>query len=212
MSQMTDILSLSSKTGKDFLHVQEIEMKQNKMTVSEMALIAVMAAVICVIGPLSIPIPFSPVPISLTNLAVYLAIYALHWRRGTLSYLIYLLLGLVGVPVFSGFCGGIGKLFGPTGGYLLGFVFMALICGWMIDLFSCKRIPSLIGMLLGMAVCYAFGTAWLAYQANLSFMSALAAGVLPFLPADLAKMAIAVIVGPQIRRRLVRANLVRNEP
>ena len=137
-------------------------MKQKKISVSEMALIAVMAAVTCIMGPLSIPIPFSVVPISLTNLAVYLAIYVLGCRRGTLSYLVYLLLGLVGVPVFSGFSGGVGKLFGPTGGYLLGFIFMALICGWAIDHFSCKLVPSFIGMLLGTVVCYAFGTAWLA--------------------------------------------------
>ena len=186
-------------------------MKQKKISVSEMALIAVMAAVTCIMGPLSIPIPFSVVPISLTNLAVYLAIYVLGCRRGTLSYLVYLLLGLVGVPVFSGFSGGVGKLFGPTGGYLLGFIFMALICGWAIDHFSCKLVPSFIGMLLGTVVCYAFGTAWLAYQANLTFMAALAAGVLPFIPGDLAKMVIAAILGPQIRHRLAQANLVRNE-
>ena len=183
-------------------------MKQNKITVSEMALIALMAAVTCIMGPLSVPIGL--VPISLTNLAVYLAIYVLGCRRGTLSYLVYLLLGLVGVPVFSGFTGGVGKLFGPTGGYLLGFIFMALICGWAIDRFSCKLIPSFIGMLLGTVVCYAFGTAWLAYQADLSFAAALAAGVLPFIPGDLAKMVIAAVVGPQIRRRLAQAQLLRN--
>lgn len=185
-------------------------MKQNKITVSEMALIAVMAAVTCIMGPLSIPIPFSLVPISLTNLAVYLAIYVLGCRRGTLSYLVYLLLGLVGMPVFSGFTGGIGKLFGPTGGYLLGFIFMALICGWAIDHFSCKLVPSFAGMLLGTVVCYAFGTAWLAYQAGLTFVAALAAGVLPFIPGDLAKMVIAAVLGPQIRRRLEQARLAHN--
>ena len=88
---------------------------------------------------------------------------------------------------------------------------MALICGWAIDHFSCKLVPSFIGMLLGTVVCYAFGTAWLAYQANLTFMAALAAGVLPFIPGDLAKMVIAAVLGPQIRRRLAQANLVRNE-
>lgn len=185
-------------------------MKQNKITVSEMALIAVMAAVTCIMGPLSIPIPFSLVPISLTNLAVYLAIYVLGCRRGTLSYLVYLLLGLVGMPVFSGFTGGVGKLFGPTGGYLLGFIFMALICGWAIDHFSCKLVPSFAGMLLGTVVCYAFGTAWLAYQAGLTFVAALAAGVLPFIPGDLAKMVIAAVLGPQIRRRLEQARLAHN--
>lgn len=183
-------------------------MEQRKTNVREMALIALMAAVTCIMGPLSIPIGI--VPISLTNLAVYLAIYVLGWKRGTMSYIVYLLIGLVGVPVFSGFSGGVGKLFGPTGGYLIGFIFMALICGWAIDRFSCKLIPSFIGMVLGTIVCYAFGTAWLAYQASMSFYAALAAGVLPFIPGDLAKMVIAAVVGPQIRRRLAQAQLLRN--
>lgn len=97
-----------------------------------MALIGVMAAVTCILGPLSLAIPVSPVPISLTNLAVYFAIYVLGMKRGTISYCIYLLLGLVGLPVFSAFTGGAGKLFGPTGGYLIGFIFMALICGLLL--------------------------------------------------------------------------------
>ncbi|MDO4287258.1 MAG: biotin transporter BioY [Eubacteriales bacterium] len=185
-------------------------MEQKKKTnVREMALVALMAAVTCIMGPLSVPIGI--VPISLTNLAVYLAIYVLGCKRGTLSYVVYLLIGLVGVPVFSGFTGGVGKLFGPTGGYLIGFIFMALLCGWFIDTFDCKLIPSFIGMVLGTIVCYAFGTAWLAYQASMSFYAAMAAGVLPFIPGDLAKMIIAAIIGPQVRRRLVQAGLVENK-
>ncbi|MCD8355419.1 MAG: biotin transporter BioY [Clostridia bacterium] len=183
-------------------------MERKKTKVYEMAFIALMAAVTCIMGPLSIPIGI--VPISLTNLAVYLAIYVLGCKRGTLSYIVYLLIGLVGVPVFSGFTGGVGKLFGPTGGYLIGFIFMALICGWFIDKFSCKLVPSFIGMVLGTIVCYAFGTGWLAYQASMSFYAALAAGVLPFIPGDLAKMVIAAVAGAQIRRRLAQANLVEN--
>lgn len=184
-------------------------MEQKKKTnVREMVLIALMAAVTCIMGPLSVPIGI--VPISLTNLAVYLAIYVLGCKRGTLSYFVYLLIGLVGVPVFSGFTGGVGKLFGPTGGYLIGFIFMALICGWFIDKFDCKLVPSFVGMVLGTIVCYAFGTAWLAYQASMSFYAALAAGVLPFIPGDLAKMVIAAIIGPQVRRRLAQAGLMEN--
>lgn len=179
-------------------------MKQ-KITVREMALIAVMAAVTCVLGPLSIPI--GPVPISFTNLAVYLAIYVLGCRRGTISYLVYLLIGLVGVPVFSGFTGGVAKLFGPTGGYLIGFLFMALVCGWAIDRFDCAIVPSVVGMALGTVVCYVFGTAWLAYQAHLTFYAALALGVLPFLIGDAAKIVVAACVGPQLRRRLVQAGI-----
>ena len=75
-----------------------------------------MAAVTCILAPLSVPI--GPVPISLTNFAIYLSLYLLDWKKGTLSYLIYLLLGLVGLPVFSGFTGGLAKLAGPTGGYI----------------------------------------------------------------------------------------------
>ncbi len=180
--------------------------KKSKVNVREMALIAVMAAVTCVLGPLSIPI--GVVPISFTNLAVYLAIYVLGCRRGTLSYIVYLLIGLVGVPVFSGFTGGVAKLFGPTGGYLIGFIFMALLCGWFIDKFEGKIVPSFVGMILGTIVCYVFGTAWLAYQGSMTFYAALAAGVLPFIVGDVAKMAVAAIIGPQVRRQLARAGLV----
>ena len=96
-------------------------------TTKRMALIGVMTAVTCILGPFSIPLPFSPVPISFTNLAIYLAAYVLGMKACTVSYLIYMLLGMVGVPVFSGFTAGVGKLAGPTGGYLVGFILMALI-------------------------------------------------------------------------------------
>ena len=182
-----------------------MEQKKTKTNVREMALIAVMAAVTCVLGPLSVPI--GVVPISFTNLAVYLAIYVLGCKRGTISYIVYLMIGLVGVPVFSSFTGGVGKLFGPTGGYLIGFILMALICGWFIDKFDCKLVPSFVGMVLGTIVCYVFGTVWLAYQAGMSFYAALAAGVLPFIIGDLVKMVIAAVIGPQGRRLLARAGL-----
>ena len=172
-----------------------------------MALIGVMAAVTCILGPLSLAIPVSPVPISLTNLAVYFAIYVLGMKRGTISYCIYLLLGLVGLPVFSAFTGGAGKLFGPTGGYLIGFIFMALICGFFIEKWEKKLYMHFIGMVLGTAVCYIFGTAWLAYTAHMGFAAALAAGVIPFIPGDLVKIIIAMIAGPIIRKQLKRAGL-----
>ena len=178
-----------------------------------MALIGVMAAVTCILGPLSLAIPVSPVPISLTNLAVYFAIYVLGMKRGTISYCIYLLLGLVGLPVFLGlpffpaYAGGLGKLAGPTGGYLIGFIFMALICGLFIEKWEKKIYMHFIGMVLGTAVCYVFGTAWLAYTAHMGFAAALAAGVIPFIPGDLVKIIIAMIAGPIIRKQLKRAGL-----
>ena len=84
-----------------------------KLTTYQLTLTAVMAAVICVLGPISMAIPISPVPISLASMAVYLAVTVLGMKLGTLSCLIYLLLGLVGLPVFSGGSAGAAKLFGP---------------------------------------------------------------------------------------------------
>lgn len=180
---------------------------KTKLNVSQIAVIGVMAAVTCILGPFSIPI--GVVPISFTNLAIYLAVYALGCKKGTISYLIYLLIGFIGVPVFSAFSSGPAKLFGPTGGYLIGFIFMALICGLFIDKFAGKYYMHFLGMIIGTVVCYAFGTVWLAYQAGMSFPAALAAGVIPFIPGDLIKIVIAVIAGPQIRKQLVKAQLFR---
>lgn len=170
-----------------------------------MALSGVMAAIICILGPLAIPLGM--VPITFTNLAVYLALYALGTKKGTISYIIYLLIGFVGVPVFSGFTGGPSKLLGPTGGYLIGFIFMALLAGYIIDKFFPKWHLCVIGLILGTTVLYAFGTAWLSYQANLSAGAALAAGVIPFIPGDLAKILLASIIGPQIRKKLIKVHL-----
>lgn len=173
-----------------------------------LTVIALMAAVICILGPLSIPLPVSPVPISFTNLAIYFAVILLGWKRGTVSYIIYLLIGLVGLPVFSGFTGGPGKLVGPTGGYLVGFILMAVIAGWFIEKYEGKIVMYFVGMVLGTLATYALGTLWLAYVAGMSLKAALIAGVLFYIPGDVAKMIIAALIGGTIRKRLKRGNLI----
>ena len=155
-----------------------------------MSVTALMAAVTCILAPMSIPI--GPVPISLTNLAIYLSLYLLGWKWGTVSYLVYVVIGAVGVPVFSGFTGGLGKLAGPTGGYIVGFVPMAVLAGLVIDRY--RR-------------CYAFGTAWFCFVMDSTPMAALSLCVIPFIPGDLVKMALAMWVGPLIRGRLAKAGL-----
>lgn len=174
----------------------------------ELTLTALMAAVLCVLGPLSVPLPFSPVPVSLTMVGIYLAVYAVGMWRGTAAVLVYLLLGLVGLPVFSGFAGGPSKLLGPTGGYLIGFLFTALVSGFVIDRFWKNRLVSAAGMAAGIATAYVFGTAWLAYVAGMTFGEALAAGVIPYIGFDLVKIVAVVIVGPELKKALIRANLV----
>lgn len=154
-----------------------------------MTMTALMTAVTCILAPLSIPI--GPVPISLTNFAIYLSLYLLDWKKGTISYFIYLLLGFAGLPVFSGF----------TGGYIVGFIPMAIIAGFVID--HCKkRWVQLVGMIVGTMICYALGTVWFCFQANYTVSAALAVCVIPFIPADLIKMVLAMSIGPEIRKRL----------
>ena len=181
-----------------------VAVDNQKIRTKQMVLIALMTAVTCVLGPLSIPLPFSPVPISLTNFAIFLAIFVLGMKSGTISFIIYLLLGAVGVPVFSSFRGGFQVLAGPTGGYLIGFIFLALIMGFALEHFDRKLVPTIIGMIIGMAICYIFGTAWLAGQLGMSFVAALGVGVIPYLPGDTAKIIIAIIAGPQIRKTVSR--------
>ena len=171
-----------------------------------MTSIALMAAVICVVGPFTLPI--GPVPITLAPLAILLSVYILGTKKGTIALLIYLLIGAVGVPVFSGFTGGVGKLAGPTGGYLIGYIFFALIAGWFIHHFYDKVVIQFLGMVLALAVLYAFGTAWLAYSAGMTFGAALAVGVLPFIVFDLIKIVIAIVLGRAVRNRLLRSGII----
>ena len=156
-----------------------------------MTLIAVMAALICVAGPLSIAI--GPIPLSLASFAVYLAGAILGWKKGTLAVAIYLLIGLVGVPVFSGFSGGFQKLAGVTGGYLIGYLPCALITGlgageekprWLLPL----------RMVLGTVALYAIGTAWFMIQTKNTLAASMGMCVIPFLPGDAVKIIAATLI------------------
>lgn len=178
--------------------------KRTKINTKEITLIGLMTSIMCILGPLSIPIPFSVVPISFTNLAIYFTVFLLGWKKGTISYLIYLLIGLVGVPVFSNFGAGPGKLAGPTGGYLIGFILLTIISGLFIEKFQGKIYMYVIGLVVGLIVTYALGTAWLAYQLNLTFVKGLFAGVIPYIPGDIVKIIIAIIVGPILRKNVTR--------
>lgn len=164
--------------------------------------IALVTAVTCILAPLSIPLPFSPVPLSLTNLVLYISIFILGWKSATISYLVYLLLGTVGLPVFSGFAGGPGKLTGPTGGYLVGMIFLTVISGYIAKRYHRKPVIIFLGMLLGSAVNYLFGTLWLCMQLHLSFLEGLMTGVVPYIAFDIIKMVIALFTGMTIQKRL----------
>ena len=115
-----------------------METKAKCLTTKQMTLIALMTALTCILSPLSIPLPFSPVPISFTNLVLYFSVFILGRKFSTISYIVYLLIGLAGLPVFSGFSGGPAKVAGPTGGYLIGFLFLTWIAGFFVEHFKGK--------------------------------------------------------------------------
>ena len=168
------------------------------MNVRRMCRIALMAALLCIAAPMSVPV--GPIPITLATLVVYLAGICLGWAEGTAAVAIYILLGAVGLPVYSGFSGGFQKLFGVTGGYIVGYLFCAAAVGWAADRWGGWRIiPALV---VGTALCYAVGTAWFMLQTQTPLAGALTSCVIPFLPGDAAKMAAAFVVGLPVRKRL----------
>lgn len=181
-------------------------MKDKRMTTYQLTVTALMAAVMCVLGPVSVPI--GEVPISLTNLVICFAVWLLGAKFGTLSVLVYLLLGAVGLPVFSAYSGGLAKLAGPTGGYLVGFLPMAFIGGLIIEKTKGQPVLSGLGLVLGIAVSYALGTAWFVFQMGCELSYALTVCVYPFIAFDLIKVVITVLVGSLVRRRLVEAKLL----
>lgn len=174
----------------------------------DMVLIGLMAAIICALGPLSVSLPFTAVPISLTNLAVYFVLYAAGTKRAVISYLIYLLLGMCGVPVFSNFSSGIHKIVGPTGGYLIGFILMAVVSGFFIDRWYDKTMIAFVGMWIGKIFSAALGASWYAFSLGLSLKAAVLGGVVPFLAGDLVKTIVVALIGPVVRKRLAAGGIV----
>lgn len=175
-------------------------------SVQKMAIIALMTAVLCILAPISIPVFISPVPISLGVLAVYLTAYVLSPLDATISVIIFILLGTFGLPVFSGYSGGLSKLVGPTGGYIIGFLFTVYISSLFIHM---KKgiIYDVIGMITGLALCYILGTIWFSYQQGKGFIASLLLCVVPFLIGDAIKIIVAVILGTQINKRLAHLDL-----
>jgi biotin transport system substrate-specific component len=166
-----------------------------------------MAAFICAVAPFQIPI--GPVPITLATFAVFLAAATLGLKRGVAAVALYVAAGAVGLPVFTGFSGGLPKLVGATGGYIAGYIPCAAAAGLMADIGARRasgrrRQTALcaLGMAIGMILCYAIGTAWFAHLNGSAWDAALAVCVVPFVPFDAAKIAMASVISPIIRERI----------
>ncbi len=176
-------------------------MTDHKLSVRDLCYVAIGAALTAVCSWLSIPFT---VPFTLQSFAVCLIAALLGLRRGLLSVMVYLLLGVVGLPVFAGFKAGFGTLLGATGGFLFGFLFVALTVGFASDRSPGRTLPLALAMLLGMLLCYVCGTVWfmIVYSRGSGAVGVLAAlnlCVFPFLLPDALKCALALLISLRLR-------------
>ena len=149
-----------------------------------------------------IAVPIGPVPIVLQNLFIMLAGLLLGGRWALISIGVYLLAGLVGLPVFAGGTGGIGKLLGPTGGYLVGFAAAAYWIGTISEKGNRRVLVDIFAMVSGTLIIYAFGVSWLTFVTGMSISKAIAVGMLPFLLGDALKITVAIPVAKALRPML----------
>jgi len=164
------------------------------------------AAIIAVLAQVTIPLPL--IPITGQTLAVGIVVTILGTRIGTLSVLLYILLGATGLPVFSGMSGGLGILVGPTGGYIVGFLATAIMMGLYLDKFGITFTHAIIANIMGMIITLAFGTVWLKIVADYTWTAAFLGGAAPFIVVGIVKAVLAAWIGVIVRRRLERAHLI----
>lgn len=176
-------------------------MRRSSLSVKTMTQIALMVVLITVCSWISIP---APVPFTLQTFAVFFALLALGGRSGMFAVCVYLIMGAVGLPVFSGFQGGMGVLAGPYGGYIAGFMLMAMIFRLLAEEGGEKR--RIAALTVGLAACYALGTYWFmatyAGETPMALSAALTMCVVPFLLPDLGKLALAVFLARRLKKAL----------
>lgn len=176
-----------------------------------MALAGLFAALTAVCSWISIPLGFTPVPMNLATLAVFLAGGLLGKKHGAISLTVYALVGAVGAPVFAGFRGGFSVLAGPTGGYIIGYIAAAFVVGLIVadgsgngDGAGSGKAAAVIrraaAMVAGLAACYALGTAWFMISTGTGFGAAMVACVIPFLPGEIIKITAATLLVGKLRR------------
>lgn len=179
--------------------------KNRKIKAIDIASVAMMTTLIVICSWISIPV--GNIPVTLQTFAVCAASGILGRKKGTLAVIIYLILGITGLPVFAFFKGGIGGLFGMTGGYVVGFVFLAFVAGFIIEKTRRKISVMIFAFLAGLLVCYLFGSLWFMYiylkETGLSgFSAVLTSCVLPYIIPDIIKISLAAVVTASVRKRI----------
>lgn len=174
----------------------------SKSKTYDLVYIGVFAVLMAVCSWISIP---TAVPFTLQTFGVFMAVGVLGGKKGTASVGLYLLLGILGVPVFAGMTGGIGVLLGTTGGYIIGFFFSALVMWAMEKLPGKKSVIQVISMITGLLVCYTFGTLWfmMVYMKNqgaVGLMTVLGWCVIPFIIPDILKIVLAYGLSRKLKK------------
>lgn len=180
----------------------ETRKSTQKINTIDIAFIAMFSAILAVCSWISIPVT---VPFTLQTFGVFFAVGVLGGKRGTLTVLTYILMGMIGVPVFAGFSGGIGCLLGSTGGYIIGFLFSAILMWLMEHLLGKKKWVLVLSMILGLLVCYLFGTIWfmVVYARSagaIGVWTALTWCVIPYIIPDGIKIGLAFVLSMRLKR------------
>lgn len=176
-------------------------MKKRALSIQDLCLIGVVTSILIIMAQISIPMPLG-VPMTMQTFAVMLAGILLGPRKGTLTIIIYLLLGAIGLPVFSNFRGGLQCLMGPTGGFLWSFPVMAFLTGFGAKYLSRRRIFFILSLISGNIINLLCGTLFFSILQGIPFSASATTCLLPFIPATLLKIILTAIVGPNIRKRL----------
>lgn len=174
----------------------------------QLIIISLFAAIIGILAQISIPLPFTAVPITGQTLAIGLAATILGSRNSTYATIIYIIIGAIGVPVFAQFTAGFGVILGPTGGFLIGFIPTVFIMGWYLEKTQFSYIQAFIANVIGMFITLIIGTIWLKYVAHLSWTAAFIGGFAPFIVGGFIKAFMAAWIGIIVRNRLQTANLI----
>jgi len=173
-----------------------------KMSAKDLTLAALGAVIITISSYLTIP---STIPFTMQTFGVFCVLLVLGGKRGTLSVLIYIIMGMVGLPVFSGFKGGLVNLVGPTGGYIIGFLATGIVYLILEKFANKKDINKVIVLTIGLILCYLLGTIWFVVVAtsrggSYTMISALTLCVVPYIIPDLLKMYLALIISKRIKK------------
>ncbi len=175
-----------------------------KFSVQALTRMSLCAALLCVSAFISIPLPFTTIPFTAQTIAIVLTGLLLTPKQAAGAVGVYLMMGACGLPVFSGGAGGLGKLFGPTGGFIFGFLLIAPLIAWLKGNRNQFWRLAVVSILIGLPLLYLCGALWMMFSLKISFPAALASGVLPFIPLDLLKCLLAALIAKTLNQTILR--------